>query len=330
MVHTYRLNGSQIIAEEWTATDDYGTTAEHMILFLYDAEGTPVGMQYRNQTYAPEIFDVYWFEKNLQGDVMYLVDGTGATVASYAYDPYGNILPATGPMAEINPLRYRGYYYDAELEMYYLQSRYYDPMVGRFINADVYISSGKGILGDNLFTYCLNNPVNMLDVDGREPISIAMAVGYFLIFAFTAGAVLSIVSSPGFQRTWNQMCEAVAYDITCALDALAGVAYNTAVSFSKQARQICDEIYLKLSKLKEVPQYKSQYEVHHIVAKKAINAWRARQILNKVGIDINSRANLVSLKTWLHRRIHTNLYYGWANSVVISATNLRVETRLNK
>ena len=115
------------------------------------------------------------------------------------------------------------------------------------------------------------------------------------------------------------MCEAVAYDITCALDALAGVAYNTAVSFSKQARQICDEIYLKLSRLKEIPKYKSQYEVHHIVAKKATNAWRAKQILNNVDIGINSSANLVSLKTWLHRRIHTNLYYGWANSIVISA-----------
>ena len=94
---------------------------------------------------------------------MYLVDGTGATVAAYEYDPYGNIVSATGPMAEINPLRYRGYYYDAELEMYYLQSRYYDPMVGRFINADGYTSTGQGILGCNMFAYCNNNPANQID-----------------------------------------------------------------------------------------------------------------------------------------------------------------------
>ena len=97
---------------------------------------------------------------------MYLVDGTGAIVASYAYDPYGNIVSATGPMAEINPMRYRGYYYDAELEMYYLQSRYYDPMVGRFINADSYASTGQGLLGTNMFAYCNNNVPMRTDSGG--------------------------------------------------------------------------------------------------------------------------------------------------------------------
>ena len=98
---------------------------------------------------------------------MYLVDGTGATVAAYEYDPYGNILSATGEMAEINPLRYRGYYYDAELEMYYLQSRYYDPAIGRFINADSFISTDGGVLDSNMFAYCGNNPVMGYDPTGH-------------------------------------------------------------------------------------------------------------------------------------------------------------------
>ena len=98
---------------------------------------------------------------------MYLVDGTGATVASYEYDPYGNILSATGDMAEINPLRYRGYYYDTELKMYYLQSRYYDPAIGRFINADSFISTDSGVLGSNMFAYCGNNPVMGYDPTGH-------------------------------------------------------------------------------------------------------------------------------------------------------------------
>jgi RHS repeat-associated protein len=97
---------------------------------------------------------------------MYLLDGTGATVAAYEYDPYGNILSATGEMAEINPLRYRGYYYDAELEMYYLQSRYYDPQVGRLINADCYMSTGQGMIGNNMFAYCNNDPTNESDPTG--------------------------------------------------------------------------------------------------------------------------------------------------------------------
>ena len=99
---------------------------------------------------------------------MYLVDEDGETVASYEYDPYGNILSATGEMAEINPLRYRGYYYDAELEMYYLQSRYYDPMVGRFINADVvaFLGVNDTALSYNLFAYCENNPTLSADYTG--------------------------------------------------------------------------------------------------------------------------------------------------------------------
>ena len=99
---------------------------------------------------------------------MYLIDANENTVASYEYDPYGNIVSATGTMAQINPLRYRGYYYDAELEMYYLQSRYYDPQVGRFVNADVISVLGVSgtVIGYNLFTYCESAPINRIDEHG--------------------------------------------------------------------------------------------------------------------------------------------------------------------
>ena len=87
-----------------------------------------------------------------------MVDSCGNSVASYTYDPYGKVLTATGALAEINPLRYRGYYYDKESGFYYLQSRYYDPAVRRFINADSQIGIGS-IGGYNLFSYCENDPV---------------------------------------------------------------------------------------------------------------------------------------------------------------------------
>ena len=89
----------------------------------------------------------YYYVTNLQGDVVALLDASGNTVASYAYNPYGKILSAEGTMAETNPLRYRGYYYDNESGLYYLQSRYYDPAVCRFVNADGYASTGQGVLG---------------------------------------------------------------------------------------------------------------------------------------------------------------------------------------
>ena len=76
-------------------------------------------------------------------------------------------------IANINPIRYRGYYYDIETGFYYLQSRYYDPEVGRFINADSYISTGQSILGNNMFAYCNNNPVNLIDYNGQGPLKVA-------------------------------------------------------------------------------------------------------------------------------------------------------------
>ena len=99
-----------------------------------------------------------------------LLDASGNAVASYAYDPYGKILSTEGTMAETNPLRYRGYYYDAETGLYYLQSRYYDPATCRFINADGYASTGQDVLGCNMFAYCNNDPVNLNDSKGNVPL----------------------------------------------------------------------------------------------------------------------------------------------------------------
>ena len=100
-----------------------------------------------------------------------LVDTSGNSVASYTYDPYGKVLTATGELADKNPLRYRGYYYDSESGLYYLQSRYYDPATRRFINADAYASTGQGLLGCNMFVYCNNNFINWRDIYGLFPSS---------------------------------------------------------------------------------------------------------------------------------------------------------------
>ena len=173
--HTYRLNGNQIVAEEWTATETNGTTVSHVLVYLYDAEGAPVGMQYRNQTYAAEVFDVYWYEKNLQGDIVAVYDNDGTPLIFYHYDAWGNIKTehsedwSASSTANLNPFLYRGYYYDSELGMYYLQSRYYDPAICRFINADDIsnLSANGDFASYNLYVYCGNNPVSRAD-DGGE------------------------------------------------------------------------------------------------------------------------------------------------------------------
>ncbi len=133
--------------------------------FIYDNQGLPFALNY--STNNGSSFTTYYYVLNLQGDVVKLVDGGGTSVASYAYDAWGNILSSSGSKAEINPLRYRGYYYDTETGFYYLQSRYYDPVTHRFINADSYSSTGQGIIGYNMFAYCNNSPVIQADHTGE-------------------------------------------------------------------------------------------------------------------------------------------------------------------
>ena len=122
----------------------------------------------------------YWYDKNLQGDIVGIRNSTGTLVAQYVYDAWGKNLQITDKdgndvsgnpdhIANINPFRYRGYYYDVETGWYYLNARYYDPNVGRFINADSQLNTSLGVVGANLYVYCLNNSVNMIDVIGKYP-----------------------------------------------------------------------------------------------------------------------------------------------------------------
>ena len=134
----------------------------------------------------------YYYVTNLQGDVMGMVDSSGNSVASYTYDPYGKLLTATGELADKNPLRYRGYYYDSESGLYYLQSHYYDPATRRFVNADSYSSTGQGLIGHNMFAYGLNSPVFVKDDNGCFAIS-SVIVGKLISAA--VGAVVNVATT---------------------------------------------------------------------------------------------------------------------------------------
>ncbi|MBE6880618.1 MAG: RHS repeat-associated core domain-containing protein [Ruminococcaceae bacterium] len=112
----------------------------------------------------------YTYRKNLQGDIIAILNSAGTEVVTYTYNAWG-VATVGGTMASTlgtkNPFRYRGYYYDTETGYYYLNSRYYDPVTGRFLNADGYVSTGQGLLGYNMFAYCGNNPVNRVDRNGE-------------------------------------------------------------------------------------------------------------------------------------------------------------------
>jgi len=153
------------------------TVSGHTLYFTYDASGTPLSVTYDGTT--------YYYLTNLQGDVIAILSGSGQTVVTYTYDAWGNPVSFSGitvpGLRELNPLRYRGYVYDEETGLYYLQSRYYNPAWGRFISADAYVSTGQGILGHNMFAYCDNNPVNRIDPSGNFWITALLVTGVILV-----------------------------------------------------------------------------------------------------------------------------------------------------
>ena len=122
-------------------------------------------------------------------------------------DSWGKLISSSGSLADINPLRYRGYYYDVETGFYYLQSRYYDPVVSRFINADSFTSTGDGLLGYNMFAYCGNNPVCYSDLTGHFALvdDLLVLLGLAVVTAVTA--IVTAVALPVIQKEWNNSVE---------------------------------------------------------------------------------------------------------------------------
>ena len=160
VTHEYLTQSGKVVRETITTSMDTTT-----LDFFYDESGRPFAFNYTPEGSTP---NTYYYILNLQGDVVQIIDEGGVMQAEYVYSPWGEIISAEGDLAEVNPLRYRGYYYDSETGFYYLQSRYYDPENHRFINADSYASTGQGFLGVNMFAYCSNNPVNNFDNDGKR------------------------------------------------------------------------------------------------------------------------------------------------------------------
>ena len=184
VAHSYVWQGSKLAAD---ITDAYA------LYFHYDSTGDVIGFTRTASGADAE----YFYVKNLQGDILKVITATGTEAATYTYDAWGKLLTSSGDLADINPLRYRGYFYDTETGLYYLQSRYYDPEVGRWINIDnvEYLGTEDELISYNLFTYCLNNPVNRTDENGNLslPNWAKVAIGAVAL----AGAVALTVATGG-------------------------------------------------------------------------------------------------------------------------------------
>ena len=179
----YYLNEGTIVAEK---------AGSNVIRYLFDENGDRFGLEYNGSKY------VYLF--NAQGDVVAIVNSSNQLVAKYAYDAWGKLLSITGSAASTvgaaNPIRYRGYYYDTETGLYYLNSRYYDPQTGRFINADSedILQVQDDLFDKNLFAYCDNNPI-MREDHGGDLWGVLAGFGAKAVFGALGKAVLGALAA---------------------------------------------------------------------------------------------------------------------------------------
>lgn len=173
-----------------------------MLYYIRDNQGNLEGIKYNNE--------IYYYIKNISNDITGILNNNLEQIVFYEYDSYGNIISIkdtngneitdSNNIGIINPYRYKGYYYDTETNLYYLNTRYYSPVFGRFINADGYLSTGTSIIGNNMYAYCDNNPINNVDEDGTLAFAPALPwIGKALvdIISIVTVAIIATIAALG-------------------------------------------------------------------------------------------------------------------------------------
>lgn len=302
----YTLNGESIV---------HMTQGNNELHFFYDAQGKPAMVRFNDADY----FYVY----NLQGDVVAMIDPAGTQVVEYMYDAWGVPTGKSGSMATslgtVNPFRYRGYVYDEETGLYYLRSRYYNPIWKRFINADAILEKGTVLLGANAFAYCYNSPVRSVDSSGLE--AIALTAPYTMTgstaIAHLVDKVLSVSGPIGYVAL---LCSLVFSPAETANDE-DEIEYK--IEQLSEYRALVDALSIpKLKSIETAQTPKHEFNDHHIVARTASKALPAQKILAEAKIDrFNDPDNLVKISTKMHSFVHTDLYYNAVNGIVTYAYN---------
>ena len=199
------------------------TNGSDSLHFFYDAQNKPAIVEFNGAAYA--------YLYNQQDNIIGLVDNAGVQVVSYSYDAWGQIINTTGSLAntlgKLNPFKYRGYIYDEETGLYYLRSRYHNPDLCRFINADDVESMGADgdINGYQLFIYCMNDPVNLKDEAGswslpnwaKIAISAAIIIGAAVVATVATGGVACIAAGAAIGAANGAVSGAVGGAITGAI-----------------------------------------------------------------------------------------------------------------
>lgn len=244
-------------------------TDNRKVTILYDSDGDSSGFVL-NDPNLTSLSGIYTYVKNPQGDVLRVVDESGSTVLSYAYDPWG-VQTVTGnqTLAELNPCTYRGYFYDWETGYYYLESRYYDTTVGRFLNTDSVLDL-RTLQGNNTFAYCINNPTNFLDKSGNYASALTLSPS---IIAALSGALSGIMA--GIVSSVSAIKAAIATSwfiplcVAAAAIAIVAIVYtvNQFISLYNKAIQTINAVKLKIQAGGLNPQNLRQHSVYVIYKK---------------------------------------------------------------
>ena len=197
--------------------------------FVYDDGSQPFAMIYNDGSTST----LYYYVLNAQGDVIALLNANGTLATSYNYGAWGNYSvhdkdgkknTSASFIGHINPLRYRGYYYDAETGFYYLQSRYYDPAICRFINADTFATTdANGFLSANMFAYCENNPINNSDPTGKLLLGAMLAgAAVGVLSEFAGNVICNLVTGRPLDENLSTLGDYAAAAFSGALSAIPG------------------------------------------------------------------------------------------------------------
>ena len=252
----YEVDENNNVVKQYELVDG---VESNVIEFVYGNDGSPVYFTYNNAT--------YYYEKNMQGDIIGILDANGNTVVEYTYDIWGKLLSITGSLAntigQINPLRYRGYYYDTETSLYYLQSRYYSPELMRFISQDnPVLSNAQGEpIGSNLYVYCNNEPVRYKDPTGHIAIvDDLIFLGIAMVTTMVLAVATSYMSTPQFRQSW--------YSFTSAVSSGLSWLWNQITVLFQSATTVVNKAVEKnIAKAKTIIQAKRYQDYYWIASK---------------------------------------------------------------